>query len=61
MNVLFEPIQEVKFKTIEKERNQVERSMIQPQYANRFLRQYVLPKNKNDLNVFTIGEEQCEM
>lgn len=61
MNILFEPIQEVKFKTIETEQNQVERSMIQPQYANRFLRQYVLPKNKNDLNVFTIGEEQCEM
>ena len=57
MNILFEPIQEVEFRTIETERNQVERSMIQPQYANRFLRQYVLPKNKNDLNVFTIGEE----
>lgn len=60
-NILFEPIQEVEFKTIETERNQVERSMIQPQYANRFLRQYVLPKNKTDLNIFTIGEEQCEM
>lgn len=42
-NFLFEPIEYVEKKIIENERNQVERSMIHPQYANRFLRTYILP------------------
>lgn len=42
-NMLFEPIEFVEERTIKGTRNQVQRSMIHPQYANRFLRQYVLP------------------
>ena len=42
-NILFEPIEFVEERKIEMVRNQVQRSMIHPQYANRFLRQYVLP------------------
>lgn len=41
-NIIFEPIDYVEQKIILKERNQVKRSLIHPQYANRFLRQYVL-------------------
>nr|DAO47364.1 MAG TPA: hypothetical protein [Caudoviricetes sp.] len=41
-NIIFEPIDYVEQKTILKEKNQVKRSLIHPQYANRFLRQYVL-------------------
>lgn len=42
-NILFESIEYVEERKIEKKRNQVQRSMIHPQYANRFLRQYILP------------------
>ena len=42
-NMLFEPIEFVEERKIETARNQVQRSMIHPQYASRFLRQYVLP------------------
>lgn len=42
-NMLFEPIEFVEERKIETTRNQVQRSMIHPQYANRFLRQYILP------------------
>ena len=43
-NMLFEPIEFVEEKVIENIKNQVQRSMIHPQYANRFLRQYILPE-----------------
>lgn len=46
-NIIDEPIEKVENKNISNVRNQVERSMIQPQYANRFLRQYVLPQSKD--------------
>lgn len=39
-NILIGYVEELK---IENVRNQVQRSMIHPQYASRFLRQYVLP------------------
>ena len=42
INFLFEPIEWVDVKRIEITRNQVERSLIHPQYANRFLRRYVI-------------------
>ena len=42
-NILFEPLDYVEELKIENVYNQVQRSMIHPQYANRFLRQYVLP------------------
>lgn len=41
-NFLFEPIEWADPKRIEFTRNQVERSLIHPQYANRFLRRYVI-------------------
>ena len=41
-NVVFEPIEWVDKKIISKVRNQVERSMIHPQYASRFIRQHIL-------------------
>lgn len=48
-NMLFEPIEFVEEKVIENIKNQVQRSMIHPQYANRFLRQYILPeRSRND-------------
>ena len=48
-NMLFEPIEFVEERVIEKTHNQVQRSMIHPQYANRFLRQYILPeRSRND-------------
>ncbi len=43
-NMLFEPIEFAEEKVINNIRNQVQRSMIHPQYANRFLRQYILPE-----------------
>lgn len=48
-NMLFEPIEFVEKKVIENIKNQAQRSMIHPQYANRFLRQYILPeRSQND-------------
>lgn len=40
-NFIFEPIYKVERKRINDE-NTVNRSMIHPQYANRFIRQYIL-------------------
>ena len=48
-NMLFEPIEFVEERVIEKTYNQVQRSMMHPQYANRFVRQYILPeRSRND-------------
>ena len=47
-NLVFEPIEYIERKTIEKARGtentsrQTERSMIHPQYADRFIRKYIL-------------------
>ena len=41
-NLVFEALELVECKTIAKERNQTKRSMIHPQYANRFIRQYLI-------------------
>lgn len=41
-NFLFEPIEWVEKKAVERVYEQTERSMMHPQYADRFIRQYVL-------------------
>lgn len=42
-NLIFEPIEYVEIKRVNKNwRSQVERSMIHPQYANRFIREFIL-------------------
>ncbi len=41
-NLVFESLEPVKHKTIAHHRNQVERSLIAPQYARRFLKEFVL-------------------
>lgn len=41
-NLVFEPLEYVETKTIERERNAVKRSLMHPQYANRFIRQYLI-------------------
>ena len=41
-NIILEPLNIVKYKTITSCSNQVERSMINPQYANRFIREFIL-------------------
>ena len=43
-NVLFEPLQIVQRKKVSDE-NTVTRSLIHPQYANRFIRTYILDEN----------------
>lgn len=40
-NILFEPLTQVEYKIVEKQ-NKVERSMISRQYANRFIREFIL-------------------
>lgn len=40
-NILFESLTQVEYKIVEKQ-NKVERSMIHPQYANRFIREFIL-------------------
>lgn len=41
-NMIFEMLEPVEKKTIAKERNQVKRSLIHPQYARRFIKQFIL-------------------
>ena len=41
-NFIFEPIEYVDQKIIDQTRTQVERSLIHPQYANRFIREFIL-------------------
>ena len=41
-NIILEPLTIVKYKTITSCSNQVEKSMINPQYANRFIREFIL-------------------
>lgn len=41
-NFIFEPIEAVQRRVIEKETDTVQRSMIHPQYANRFIRKHIL-------------------
>lgn len=40
-NFIFEPLKQVEIKKVD-DCNTVERSMIQPQYANRFIREYII-------------------
>ena len=47
-NFIFEPLEWVDLKTITHEHNKVKRSLIHPQYANKFLRTYVLDKEINN-------------
>ena len=52
-NLIFEPIEVVEQKTIEKPKRdvgdrKVVRSLIHPQYARRFIKQYILEDKKND-------------
>ena len=48
-NEVTEQLEPVELKKIGKTHNQVERSMIHPQYARRFIKRYILPgENKND-------------
>lgn len=52
-NVIFEPITYKPVKTIDRpgkteHGRQTERSMIEPEYANRFIRQYILKGGAND-------------
>lgn len=41
-NMIFEMLEPVEKKTITKERNQVKRSLMHPQYARRFIKQFIL-------------------
>lgn len=41
-NIILEPITIVKYKTVNSCWDKVERSMINPQYANRFIREFIL-------------------
>lgn len=41
-NLIFEPLEEVEYKVITETNNKTERSEIHPQYADRFIRQYIL-------------------
>ena len=43
-NFIFEPLLEVKYKTVDSQ-NTVGRSMIHPQYANRFIREFIIDEN----------------
>lgn len=45
----FEPLELVEYKTIDSQ-NTVNRSMIHPQYANRFIRQYIIDENKTKVD-----------
>lgn len=46
-NFIFEPIKEVEHKTVDKE-DTVGRSMIHPQYANRFIREFIIDEKEVD-------------
>lgn len=41
-NIILEPLTIVKYKTVNSCWDKVERSMINPQYANRFIREFIL-------------------
>lgn len=43
-NLLFEPIMQTEYKRVSHAKNKVERSMISSEYANRFIRTYILEK-----------------
>lgn len=43
-NLIFEPLEEVEYKVITETYDKTERSEIHPQYADRFIRQYILDK-----------------
>ena len=45
-NLIFEPLQEVEYKTVDSQ-NTVGRSMIHPQYANRFIREFIIDNLEN--------------
>lgn len=48
-NLVFEPIEYVKKRVIDNEnttRRKVERSLMHPQYADRFIRQYILKEEQ---------------
>ena len=47
-NLVFEPLDYVPSKTIENTHNKVERSMIHPQYASRFIRQYLIDQEDKE-------------
>lgn len=53
-NFIFEPLLQVKAKTVSK-CNKVDRSMIHPQYANRFIKEFII-----DDNYFNIAKERIE-
>lgn len=46
-NIIFEPLEQVKIKKVNK-CNKVERSMIQPQYARRFIKEFIIKKEWNN-------------
>ena len=46
-NMIFEPLEFVKYKTVDSQ-NQVGRSMIHPQYANRFIREFILEEVEDE-------------
>lgn len=50
-NFIFESIERKENKRVHLIRNQVERSMISSDYANRFIREFILPSCDNDCNV----------
>ena len=41
-NFIFEPLEQCEYKTIANTHNKVERSMIHPQYARRFIKEYII-------------------
>lgn len=45
-NFIFEPIEYVETKIIDQQRTQVDRSLIHPQYANRFIREFILDSSE---------------
>lgn len=47
-NLVFEPLDYVESKVIENEHDQRKRSEIHPQYANRFIRQYLIDERKSN-------------
>ena len=44
-NFIFEPLLQVEYKTVDNQ-NTVGRSMIHPQYANRFIREYIIDEEE---------------
>lgn len=48
-NFIFEPLQEVEYKTVDSQ-STVGRSMIHPQYANRFIREFIIDESEVENN-----------